>query len=104
MEIVLNRDNFDETVSEGVVLVDFWATWCGPCKMIAPYVEELAEEFDGRVKVGKVDVDECEALAVRYGIYSIPTIIIFKDGKEVDRLIGYKLKRELVASVEKHLA
>ena len=103
MELHLNDENFDNTVASGVVLVDFWATWCGPCKMIAPYVEELADEYDGRLTVGKVDVDECEGLACRFNIFSIPTLIVFKDGDEQERMIGYKLKRELVATIEKYL-
>ena len=78
--ITLNQQNFDEITSKGVVLVDFWATWCGPCKMMAPNVEEIATEYKGKVTVGKVDVDECQELATRFEIMSIPTLIVFKDG------------------------
>lgn len=101
---VLNNDNFDETIKSGVVLVDFWATWCGPCKMLAPTIDEIADEYDGKAVVGKVDVDDCPDLAQRFGIMSIPTIYIFKDGEPVDRLIGYRLKMELEEALNKHLA
>ncbi len=93
-EIILTSDNFDKEVlqSEIPVLVDFWATWCGPCRMVAPIISEIAEEFHGKAKVCKVDVDEQSALAIRYGIQSIPTVIIFKDGKIADTVIGYRPK------------
>ena len=94
--LVLNADNFDATVSDGVVLVDFWATWCGPCKMLAPTIEELAEEYEGRVKVCKVDVDENQGLAVRFGVYSIPTVFFIKDGVVVNKMIGLSDKDEYV--------
>ena len=94
--LVLNADNFDATVSEGVVLVDFWATWCGPCKMLAPTIEELAEEYEGRVKVCKVDVDENQGLAVRFCVYSIPTVFFIKDGVVVNKMIGLSDKDEYV--------
>lgn len=74
--------------SELPVLVDFWADWCGPCKIIAPRLDELADEYDGRVKFVKIDVDACPTIALNYGIRSIPTLIIFKDGKEADRKAG----------------
>ena len=88
----LNNSNFNETIKNGVVLVDFWATWCGPCRMIAPIIEELAEELKGKVKVGKVNVDEEPDLCDDYRINTIPTIMLFKDGKEVKKSIGYKEK------------
>ncbi len=99
----LNNSNFDETINSGVTLVDFWATWCGPCKMLAPTIEDLANMYEGVVKVAKVDVDENGDLAQRFGIMSIPTVIIFKDGEIVDKLIGYRLKNEFVECLQKHI-
>ncbi len=93
--VVLNEENFDNVTKEGVVLVDFWATWCGPCKMLSPIIDEIAKENDGKVVVGKVDVDENEAIARKYGIMAIPTIFVFKDGEIVEKITGYRLKREL---------
>lgn len=92
----LTKENFDETIGTGEpVLVDFWATWCMPCKMLAPVMEELAEKYDGKVTVAKVDVDSEGELAIRYGVMGIPTVILFKFGKEVDKLVG-------VQSIEKY--
>ena len=83
--ITLTEENFDSVLKDNaVVAVDFWATWCGPCKMLAPVIEELASDFDGKAVIGKVDVDENESLAMRFGIMSIPTVLIFKNGEMVD--------------------
>ncbi len=101
--IVLNEDNFDNTVANGLVLVDFWATWCGPCKMLAPTIDAIATEYKDRVVVGKVDVDESEAIARRFGIMSIPTLFLFKDGEVVEKLVGYRLKTELEQLLNKYL-
>lgn len=101
--ITLNQQNFDEITSKGVVLVDFWATWCGPCKMMAPNVEEIATEYKGKVTVGKVDVDECQELATRFGIMSIPTLIVFKDGGKKEVLVGYRLKMQIAQVLDKYL-
>ena len=86
----INEANFDEKViqSSSPALVDFWAEWCGPCKAIAPVVEEIATEYEGKVKVGKVNVDENQELSLQFGVRSIPTLLIFKDGKVANQVIG----------------
>jgi thioredoxin 1 len=88
--IAITDDNFSTEVlnSDKPVLIDFWAVWCGPCKMIAPIVEELANEYEGKLKVGKLDVDNNQQSAIKYGVRSIPTLLIFKGGKVVDTIIG----------------
>ena len=84
-----NSESFDKALAEGkLMMVDFWAAWCGPCRMLAPMVDDLAEKYAGKVVVGKVNVDEEQELAIRYGVMSIPTVIFFKDGKEIDRKVG----------------
>ena len=93
--IELTSENFDATVNEGVALVDFWAPWCGPCRMIAPVVEELAEEYDGKAKICKVNTDEEQDIAVKFGIRSIPTLIFLKDGQVVDQIVGAQSKQVL---------
>ena len=85
------------------VLVDFWATWCGPCRMIAPVIEEIAAEFEGKAVVGKVDVDEEPGLAQRYGIMSIPTLIVFKGGNVVEQAVGARGKADVAAMLSRHL-
>ena len=97
MEIKLTKDNFDaEVINSNIpVLVDFWATWCGPCRMIAPVIESIAEKFDGRIKVGKVNVDEKPEISLEYNIASIPTVMIFKNGEEVSKSIGYSDEAEI---------
>ncbi len=86
--VTLTKDNFDDFISGGPVLVDFWASWCGPCRMIAPSIEAVAEKLDGKACVGKVNVDEEPALAVRFGVMSIPTVISFKNGAIASTKIG----------------
>ena len=102
-EIRLTQENFEGEVmrSELPVLIDFWATWCGPCRMMAPIIEEIAEEKDGVLKVAKVDVDEEPELATKFGIVSIPTLVLMKGGQVVDVLVGYRPKDAVLAFVEK---
>ena len=84
-----DQETFDAALAEGkLMMVDFWAEWCGPCRMLAPMVDKLAAQYEGKVIVGKVNVDEEQELAIRYGVMSIPTVIFFKDGKEIDRKVG----------------
>ncbi len=85
------------------MLVDFWATWCGPCRMIAPIVEQIAQENDGKISVGKLDVDVNGQTAMKYGVMSIPTLILFKDGKPVERLVGMMPKERLMAKIKPYL-
>lgn len=101
-EITLTIENFENEVlkSDMPVLVDFWATWCGPCRMVAPIVGEIAQDYAGTVKVGKVNVDEQPQLAMAYGIESIPTIMIFKEGKVADKVIGFRPKEQIEALLD----
>ena len=101
--IELTSKTFDETIKEGVTMVDFFADWCGPCRMIAPVVEELAEEYEGKANICKVNTDEEQDIAVKYGIRSIPTVMFFKDGEVVDQMIGAASKESFAKKLEEYL-
>ncbi len=103
--LTLTNTNFDAELknADSPLLVDFWAEWCGPCRMVAPVLEKLAEEYDGKVRIGKVNVDEQSGLATKYGIQSIPTLLIFKGGKVVEQFIGATTRDVLARMIDKHL-
>jgi len=96
----LTEENFKTTVASGVTLVDFWAEWCGPCRIIAPSIDELAKDYDGKATVAKVNVDEAGQVAVDFSVSSIPTIIVLKDGEEVKRFVGVTGKDELSKALD----
>lgn len=101
-EVTLTISNFDEEVlnSELPVLVDFWADWCGPCKMLSPLIAEIAGEYDGKIKVGKVNVDEEQGLAMKYRVSSIPTLVLFKEGQAVERSVGAVPKSQIETMIQ----
>lgn len=103
---ILGEANFNEFINNAAVpvLVDFWADWCGPCKMIAPVIEEVAEEYKGKIQVAKVNVDENKSIPAGYGVVSIPTLIMFQGGKEVERIVGFRTKKELQVLLNKYVA
>lgn len=103
MAVELSGASFAAETANGVVLVDFWASWCGPCRMVSPIIESLAEEYDGRVKVCKVNVDEENSLAAQFGIESIPTVMIFKDGSVCERVVGVRGRDEYCEMLDKLL-
>jgi thioredoxin 1 len=98
--VELTTQSFDQAVSQGVTLVDFWAEWCGPCRMIAPLLDELAGEYQGRVQVVKVNVDNEGDLAARYRVNSIPTLLVIRDGQEKGRLVGVQPKAKIAAALD----
>ena len=99
----LTDSNFDQEIKNGVVLVDFWAEWCGPCRRIAPIVEELAGQYDGRATVGKLNVDENPSVPGRFMIRGIPTLLLFKNGQLAETLVGLALKEDIARMIDKHL-
>ena len=103
MATEIKQDTFDSFIAQPgkPVLVDFWATWCGPCRMLSPVVEEVSREHENELTVGKVNVDDCPELAQKFGVMSIPTLILFKDGQPVDKRIGYMPKNELEQMLKK---
>ena len=103
-EIIIESEiQFDDVIKDGVCLIDFYASWCGPCKMLAPFVEEIAEEYENKVKVCKVDVDSVESLAYRYNVRSIPTLLYIKNGKVEETNVGFQNKSDIISKLEKLL-
>ena len=105
-DLAVNDANFDKEVLESSepVLVDFWAAWCAPCRKLTPIIDEIGKQYTGRMKVAKLNVDEAGAIAARYGIKSIPTVILFKDGKAAEQIVGLQPKESLEKIIEPHLA
>ena len=97
---IINKNEFDQVISSGAVLVDFYADWCGPCKMLGPVLEGLSKEYEGKVEIVKVNVDNDGEIAQRFGIMSIPTLILFKDGQQIKQVVGFQPKPALVKLLE----
>ncbi len=104
--ITVSDDTFDEEVTAASmpVLVDFWAEWCGPCKIVAPVLEEIADDKEGRLKVAKLNVDDNPRTAQRFGVMSIPTLLLFKDGEPASRIVGARSKNQILSEFEPHIA
>ena len=100
---ILDSNNFNEEIAKGTVVVDFYAEWCPPCKMLGPIIEELAKDYEGRASVCKLNTDDSSELAKQYGVMSIPTVIIFKDGEVKESINGFKPKQELVKAIDRNL-
>lgn len=104
MTVHFNKEGFDKALADGqLMLVDFWADWCGPCKMLGPVIEALGDEYEGKAIVGKINVDDEQELAIRYGVMSIPTVIVFKNGQEVARKVGVMPAGEFTAVLDNYL-
>ena len=105
VEVITDTEFQDRVLdAESPVVVDFWAPWCGPCRMVSPIVEELSNEYSGKVRFAKMNTDDNEATATQYGIWSIPTLIIFKEGREINRLVGFAPKEQLKRQIDRSLA
>ena len=105
MALEITDANFEKTVlkSDKPVIVDFWATWCGPCRMVGPIIDEISQDYDGKAVVGKLDVDQHQEYAAKYGVRNIPTVLIFKDGELVDRKVGVCSKSEYTSSLDSYM-
>ena len=104
MEKVITNTNFEEALAvPGLLVIDFWATWCGPCRMLSPIVDELAAEFEGSATIAKCNVDDCEDIAMRFGVRNIPTLVFVKDGEVVDRTVGVQSKQDLAAKIQLYI-
>lgn len=101
--IVGNDKNFNDLIKDGVTVVDFFATWCMPCKMLSPIIEELAVDYDGKAKIVKLDIDAAEKTAAEYQVYSVPTVIVFKNGEEIERSTGYNQKAAFAQMIDRNL-
>ena len=100
--IVINAENFEQEVLKAdiPVILDFWASWCGPCKMLLPIIDEIAKEYEGKIKVGKVNTDENMSLTTQFQITSVPCIIVFKNGKAINKIVGFKPKNKIIEEIE----
>ena len=104
MEVTITSENYQSLkAGDQPLVIDFWATWCGPCRLVGPIISELAKEYDGKIVVGKCDVEECEELAQEFGIRNIPTIIFFKQGEAIDKVVGFQQKAKLQELIDKLL-
>ena len=105
MALEITDSNFEETVlkSDKPVLVDFWAAWCGPCRMVGPIIDELSEEYEGKAVVGKVDIDSNQQYAAQFGVRNIPTVLVFKNGELVDRKVGVSSKNDYAQALDSHI-